>query len=342
MIFILQLIVPAILVSGKNARVIGGTEVQDTTTFPWIVAIFPKKHVLRNHCGGSIIDQSWILTAAHCMFKVNATTGMVDGYLQANEISILAGTYNLSNMDMGLLRNVSSVHMHENWDTSTYQHDIALLKLEKPLSLNDSVAKISLAKKNDPRNPGQMYTAAGWGATWVNYTTGWSEAQHFQPILKTVDVAEVSLNRCMSILEHNEVMQRLFDESNETVEIHDTQICAGDVEGENVCHGDSGGPLSMTVNSTDILYGIVSWGMLPCGRGGPVVYTYVAIYQEWITRITRSSNTASNIIVYVVLGLVAGIVCFGLIILRRHTAVGRQKKTAEHMTQNAENLSGSL
>jgi len=323
-------------VSGKTARVIGGSEVYDTTTIPWIVGILNRTaegpYFKRHYCGGSIIDQLWILTAAHCVYGT-----------QAHEISILASTYNLSDMDMGFLRNVSVVHIHEYYDDRKLENDIALLKLEKPVGLNDSDAIISLADKNHPRNPGQIYTLAGWGAISFNRTIF---SPSWEPILKTANVAEVSQHVCKSFLDHNETLE-MFELFNETLEIDDTHICAGNVVGENACYGDSGGPLSMTVDSTDIQYGIVSWGLLPCGREGPTVYTDVAMYQDWIANITglpyASSNTVSNVTVFVVIGIVAGLVFFGLLIMldRRNIGLKRNKKAADLITIN-ENISARL
>jgi len=325
MIFILPVIVLASLVSGKGARVIGGDEVHDTTTFPWIVGILNRNLVgmtyyQQQYCGGSIIDQSWILTAAHC----------VDG-TQAHEISIVAGTYNLSNMDMGSVRNVSAVHCHEDYNNFTLENDIALLKLEKPLNLSDSVGTIALANMNDPRNPGQVYTLAGWGAISFNHTT---EYPSYDPILKTVDIADVPYDVCLSFAELDVTMLAYLD-----INI-DNYICAGDTVGENACFGDSGGPLSMTVGSTDILYGITSFVFLPCGREGPSGYAAVAMYQDWVANITGLSNpsskTASNVNVYVVIGLVAGIVCFCFIIILCSYRAFRTKKLTEN--ENKENL----
>merc|ERR1719492_722637 len=94
---------------------------------------------------------------------------------------------------MGFLSNVSEIYLHQGYDNFTGQNDIALLKLEMPLNLSDSVSVIHLADENDPRNPGQIYTVAGWGATdW----DGWEFT--YEPILKTVEVADLGLEECLS------------------------------------------------------------------------------------------------------------------------------------------------
>jgi len=341
MTIFLRVIVLVSLVSGKDPRIVGGTKVYDTTTFPWIVSLLYNDSTLaglpyfeQHGCAGSIIDQFWILTAAHCLYS-----------RQAHEISVLAGTYNLSNMDMGFLSKVSEVYRHQNFSSSSLKNDIALLKLEKPINLSDSVAVIHLAEEKDPRNSGQIYTVAGWGATNMKrYRDPWGYQWDFTygPILKTVEVADLSRRECLRKSGQN-VPEEDFD----------TLICAEDEVGEGTCRRDSGGPVTMTVNSTDILYGIVSRGLWPCGTK-PALYTKVAAYQDWIANRVLSnpsspssfqsnasspSSFQSNAAFHVVISLVAGIIFFSLIIIFcRYTAHRKQQPKNEHITEKIENL----
>jgi len=275
------------LVCGKDPRIVGGTEVLDTTTFPYLVAIIMRNssydnYYYRQYCGGSIIDESWILTAAHCIST------------KADQISVLAGTYNLSNMSMGFLRNVSEVYVHEEYNNSTLVNDIALLELEKPMTLSDSVAIITRANVDDPITNGQMYTLAGWGAINMNGT-------EYDPILNTVEVPAVDLESCSSVL----------------ADIYDTNLCAGGVPGEDSCFGDSGGPMSITVNSNEILYGIVSWGLELCATANPAVYTAVAMYQDWIDKnmLGTTAESASNQSLYVIIAIVASVLVVCAVVL---------------------------
>jgi len=250
------------LISGKNLRIVGGEEVGDTTSFPWLVAIISRNVTLetdswnnssdyyyRHFCGGSIINESWILTAAHCLLDI-----------ASDEVAVVAGTYNLSAMT-GQLRHVEMVYVHEYYNYSIIVNDIALLKLAQPLVLNESAAIILLANKDDPLADGQIFTLAGWGALDVNGT--------FSPILNSVEVPGMPLWKCANLLE----------------DIYITNICAGGVRGEDSCSGDSGGGMTMTVDYVEILYGIVSWGM-GCASENPGVYTAVSMYRDWIEEVS--------------------------------------------------------
>jgi len=279
------------LVCGKDARIVGGDKVTDTTSFPWLVALIHRNITDENNgianntdyfnkqfCGGSIINESWILTAAHCTAEIS--------YI--GDVAIVAAIYDLSTT-MGQLRNVIGIYEHEEYDSNTLRNDIALLELEQPLVLSDSVEVILPANTDDPLEDGQIYTLAGWGANSMNGTI-------YSPYLFTVDVPGVNLQSCIIEL---------------VAVLDDTNICAGDVYGEDSCQGDSGGPMTMEVDSVEILYGIVSWGE-ECASGAPAVYTAVAMYRDWIQETAGlelgnpASSSSSSSEIYIIVGCVLG------------------------------------
>jgi len=257
-----------IIVSSTSPRIVGGDPVTNTTSFPWLVALIGRYNGIdptslyyyRQFCGGTIINQSWILTAAHCTENKTA-----DG------IAIVAGTYNLTT-SMGELRNVKAIYEHEDYDPSILMHDIALLELEEPLELSDSVEIILPANTDDPLEDGQMYSLAGWGAL--------EEGGYGTPDLYTVEVPAVSLEYCIETL--SDFYNINFGYYDLIVENFDTIICAGGVTGKDSCQGDSGGPMTMEVGCAQLIYGIVSWGF-GCGTSNlPGVYASVAMHRQWI------------------------------------------------------------
>lgn len=102
------------------SRIVGG-EGAGTGTWDWTVSISIDGMYL---CGGSILSQSWILSAAHCFYQDENAT-----------IIIYAGS-NLQWMG-SQSRLVSQVILHADYDESTYSNDIALLKLSTPLNMSD-------------------------------------------------------------------------------------------------------------------------------------------------------------------------------------------------------------
>jgi len=136
------------LVYCKPQRIKPSIDVDDTTKFPYVVAIASQNEFT---CGGVIIDEFWILTAYHCVEE-----------LPIEDYYVEAGTFDVSAMDgspPSADRNVYYIEsMHDRAAV-----DLALLKLKTPLTFTDSVGKIFLANKQDPLEEGQSFVMAGWG-----------------------------------------------------------------------------------------------------------------------------------------------------------------------------------
>ena len=107
---------PAIL-----SRIVGG-EAAGNGTWGSAVSIFIAGRLL---CGGSIVSESWIISAAHCFH----------GYT-ASDVVIYAGSNGI--FEGSQIRNASRVIIHPQYSTTTVINDIALIKLESPLLMNDS------------------------------------------------------------------------------------------------------------------------------------------------------------------------------------------------------------
>ena len=154
---------------------------------------------------------------------------------------------------------VIGIVQHENFDMSTVENDIALLKIATPLTFDDYVQPIAL--------PSQGQSSSG-----DSLVTGWGDLTELgiEPeVLQKVVIPIVSDEQCRAAL-------------GETV-VYDSMICAG-VPGGLIdsCAGDSGGPMVCDFNSSAYLCGIVSWGY-GCGAPNkPGVYTEVAYFVDWI------------------------------------------------------------
>ena len=110
--------------STSVTRIVGG-EIAATNTWGWAVSL----SIDQSSCGGSILSSQWIMTAAHCVEKKNAS-----------QIKVYAG----SNMYLsGQLRNVSRIIAHPSYSNGTHQNDIALLQLSSALNMNDINVRIA-------------------------------------------------------------------------------------------------------------------------------------------------------------------------------------------------------
>jgi len=205
--------------------IVGGTEVDPACPdckYPFMVSVQWTGNWGGHFCGGSLVREDWVVTAAHCM-EGESTSGIV----------VKIGMHNINGTTGSETRYIDEIIVHPNYSSWSLDNDYALIHLTQPSSFEP----IQLVTDTDHDEEPVMSTVMGWGAT---SSGGWSSN-----VLLEVDVPID--NSCGSY-------------SNS--EITNNMICAGDGNGgEDSCQGDSGGPLIMTNSDGDYeLIGIVSWG----------------------------------------------------------------------------------
>ncbi|KAM7349906.1 trypsin-1 [Cochliomyia hominivorax] len=229
---------------GFDSKIVNGS-MAFPGEFPFMVSL-RRASSGRHSCGATLLNRVWILTAAHCVAKA-----------KPNQINIQYGSIELDQNSTDVA-NVSKIFVHEGYEPSNqYIHDIALLRLDKPINVGKEFVGIRLPELNATVNSKMPVTLIGWG---LNATGG-----VVQQFLQKVDLETFDDDECSR---------------RHGVEMHSTTICAGVPEGgKGQCSGDSGGPLIF--NGTQI--GIVSWSRKPCTKPPyPGVFTEVSAYIAWI------------------------------------------------------------
>uniref|UniRef100_A0A3Q3RZM5 trypsin n=1 Tax=Mastacembelus armatus TaxID=205130 RepID=A0A3Q3RZM5_9TELE len=230
-------------------RVVGGLPAEPTQ-IQWQVALEEHKKI---DCGGAYIGGCWVLTAAHCV-RPNPSAFMVKFSLwkkfrAQNTTDIVP---------------VEEIRIHPRYNASTYENDIALVKLEKLpytdicFKDNPAIRAVCVPWSTHLFQPGHTCSISGWGRN------------------KEGKAAQVLLWANVSLIDN---CQQFYNDR-----FKPGMMCAGDLEGSvDSCQGDSGGPLVCEDEvGVSYLWGIVSWGER-CGQPGfPGVYTQVAHYFEWI------------------------------------------------------------
>ena len=247
-------------------RIVGGAPVS-IYQFPYQVALLnfpynPNNIYNDQFCGGSIISDRWILTAAHC----------VEGRAPVS-LAVGVGITDLTQPQQGRIFTVDQVIVHPAYDPITAQNDIALLHLTQPIDFTGTMYAAAPVRLASPADVAAGYTAPGVMAT----ITGWgnilSAGVNYPNILQAgaAPITTVSLYP--------------------PGQITPDMIMAGYVQGGvDSCQGDSGGPMVVTNAANEILQaGVVSWGNGCALPGYPGVYARVSYFYDWIVGFTGGS-----------------------------------------------------
>jgi secreted trypsin-like serine protease len=238
--------------------IVGGRPA-DPGEWPWQVALISGDATnfwYGQFCGGTLIEEDWVLTAAHCVHDKAAA-----------DVDIVAGIYDLWDPAVGYQRReVSQIIVHPDYDDDTSDSDIALLKLSSSVSIGGSgetkTAIIPLVSNDIGSLVGTTSWVTGWGDTESTPT--------YPDELQEVNVPIISNALCNSYSSYGGA-------------ITNTMMCAGYAQGgKDSCQGDSGGPLVINDGGTWKLAGVVSWGIGCADPGYYGVYARVSEFTDWI------------------------------------------------------------
>ncbi|XP_046814447.1 chymotrypsin-1-like [Vespa crabro] len=230
-------------VHGEAPEALVGASLAKDNEFPYLVSIRLNNYL---HCGGAIIDEYHILTAAHCIVPLLSK--------KPGEVTIVTGTNNL--YSGGQLYKPKLYVAHPDYDSDkAWVNDIGVIKLSSAIQFNDRVKPIALPNTMPPVNVQALIGA--WGATS-------SPPRNISPLLRTLKLKLLSQKEC----------QRFF----KNITIHSNQICTLVQRNVGTCSGDSGSPLAYNNH----VIGVVSGG-IPCAQGIPDIFTNVYSHLSFIS-----------------------------------------------------------
>ncbi|NWH72116.1 CTRL protease, partial [Piaya cayana] len=236
--------VPALSPSDYSERIINGQDAMPGA-WPWQVSLQTRSGT--HFCGGSLINENWVVTAAHCEFN------------PYSHVVVLGQHDRGSNTEAIQVKTVAKAITHPSWNANIFNNDITLLKLSSPAQLGPTVSPVCLAPANLVLPIHLPCVTTGWGRT--NVTT-----QDLAVRLQQVTLPLITLSQCRQHWGHR---------------ITSSMLCAGGV-GASSCRGDNGGPLVYQNGNVWTLIGIVSWGNSNCDVSVPAVYARVSEFRKWI------------------------------------------------------------
>uniref|UniRef100_A0A286Y5W4 Chymotrypsin C n=2 Tax=Cavia porcellus TaxID=10141 RepID=A0A286Y5W4_CAVPO len=238
-----------------SARVVGGDDAVPHS-WPWQISLqYLRDTEWRHTCGGTLISNQHVLTAAHCISKdltYRVALGKHDLTVEDEPGSVIVG--------------VDSIHVHERWFSLLVRNDIALIKLAEPVELSETIQAACLPEKGYQLPDNYPCYVTGWGRLWTNGPIADVLQQGLQPV--------VGHSTCSR-----------WDYWG--FQVTKNMVCAGGDGVISACNGDSGGPLNCQAeNGVWQLQGIVSFGSsMGCNTvKKPAVFTRVSAYIDWINQ----------------------------------------------------------
>uniref|UniRef100_U5EYM3 Putative trypsin-like serine protease n=1 Tax=Corethrella appendiculata TaxID=1370023 RepID=U5EYM3_9DIPT len=239
-------------------------------TWPWHVAIYRLKIEKFNSkweysCGGTLLSDKIVLTAAHCLYDGN-------NILSESSVQVKLGKYRLRVNDAyEITRGVSKLFIHEEYNVSTYRHDIALLQLNESSVFNDYIQPACLWDV-DPQTSNSVIGTDG-------FVNGWGYIEN-NTLSDTLNQATIPMIDYLTCIESNPYGYPTM--------LNRFNYCAGYRNGTSVCNGDSGGGMFYKIGNEWQIRGIVSFSELRddysfiCDAKQYAVFTDVAAHIDWI------------------------------------------------------------
>lgn len=237
---------------GYSNRIIGGVDAL-AGEFPYIVSIHWVFLTISTHmCGGSILGQNYVLTAAHCITEAPST-----GRFEIRS-GILRQGGDSNEQRLGTLRTV----IHPDYAGGVGPNDIAVFITSGMMTWTNFVQPVTLPERGHIASGPVILI--GWGAT------SGGTIPTLPDVLQKVIKPIVPIDECFAAIPGTPLA--------------DTNVCTGPLTGGiSACSGDSGGPVMRTTTQGSELVGVVSWGFTPCGsEGAPSVHVRVSAFIDWI------------------------------------------------------------
>jgi len=241
--------------ASRRPYIVGGHDVTAPGKYPWQISLEKSgKHL----CGGAIISDSWILTAAHCLVKYDPSA-----------FTVVVGQHDRLGKKTGQpkIHAIAQIIQHEGWSNELMNKDkeakdIALIKLQKAIDLTSPYAAVvPLAEEGSDFEGNQDCVITGWGKLGF--------LQKMPDVLQEAQADVWNQEKCVFWMGDM---------------IQENHVCVGTQHKTGSCQGDSGGPLVCKTGDHYTLAGVTSFGIATCPTSSPSAYSRVSFFRGWIKK----------------------------------------------------------
>ncbi|CAL1292012.1 unnamed protein product [Larinioides sclopetarius] len=220
--------------------------VTDEDPWPWMASLIAKSSD-KIFCGGALVTEQYVLTAAHCTVRIPRNRILVRLGRPASE--------NLPEPDFEVIE----IKRHAGYNPRTMQNDIALLKLSRRVQFGDFRGVVCLAKDEEG-----IEDLVSKSASLLRWKETPGEIKDVEPL---------------TVISNKECQSRM------RTAIADSILCTEPRTDATMCNADSGAPLIMPKDDKFEVIGILTWNRNDCDERFPAVFTRVSSYHRWIEKL---------------------------------------------------------
>merc|ERR1719341_3181170 len=244
-----------------KVKIVGGAATEENE-YPWQVGLLSSQSSSTPFCGGTLVSNREVLTAAHC------TSG------GASAAYVVLGEHDLRRADGEKKVRVCGVTNNPSYNSRTVDYDFSILTLCEAVDFTTDISPACLPTSSSTNYDNRQAVVSGWGTL----STGGSTPT----VLHEVTINTMSNAQCTG-----------SSTSYSSNDITSRMICAS-ASGKDACQGDSGGPLVTQTSGSYTLIGVVSWGFGCADARAPGVYARVTSQLSWINSNVRGTTCPSS------------------------------------------------
>lgn len=234
----------------RTSRIVGGTVVTPHT-HPYQAGLLITFIAGTGLCGGSLLSNRAILTAAQCLAGSTSTQAIL-------------GAHQITTTEPSQLRIIiptGGYRLHPQYNPSNFNNDIAILITSAAVTINQFIQPIALAASTVGSLSGEVGTVSGWG--------------------RISDDSMATSAHLRSV--QNTIITNVICAQTHPTRVNSAIVCMSTSAGRGICGGDAGSPLTIPWGGGRLQIGVASFNApTGCQVNLPAGFARISSFREWI------------------------------------------------------------